>query len=177
MSHLFEEIYIKSNKDRSLEDLLEEAKQAYKYLLDGNKFYTKKGLPVRFTDRGFNEFFFSVESVMNDSLTSVAAVKLIKKNTHELDALLDTVQNLQEIVENMDFVFYQKNKKPDKKPFLRGIEYYECPVIINGKKRKVKLAFEKNLKDKSREARYYYHFLEQKEIPLYEINIVHFELL
>jgi hypothetical protein len=178
MIYLFEEIYIKTNiNEKSIEELLEDAKKAYTYLLDGERFQTKKGTPVRFNQRGFNEFFYSVENVMNDNINGKAATKLINRNKHNIDELLATVANLQEIVENMDFQFYQKNKKPEAKPFLRGIEYYECPVVINGKHRKVKLAFEKNFKDRDKNANYYYHFLEQKQQIHFEIVITNFELI
>jgi hypothetical protein len=174
MIYLFEEVQIKSSDtEEPIEDLLEKAKKAYKYLLDGNRFWNKKGIPIRFTDRGFNEFFYSVENVIHDDLNNKAATGLINRNRHCLRDLLNTVERLQDIVENMDFQFYSKNKKPDQKPFLRGMEYYECPVMINGKRRKVKLAFEKHHKDKDKEAKYYYHYLAES-IQKSEIVISHF---
>jgi hypothetical protein len=179
MIHLFEEIYIKSRENteqKPLDDLLEDAKKAYQYLLDGNRFWTNKGTPVRFSERGFNELFFSIEKVMGGSDDDIAATKLIKRNKHCLDDLLNTVSHLQDIVENMEFKFYQKNFKPEKKPDLRGYEYYECPVVIDGKKKKIRLAFEKRFKDKDKTAHYYYHYLAEAQRP-FEIVIVDFELI
>lgn len=162
MIRLFEEILDITTKDKSIEQQLDTAQKAYQYLLMDEKFRTKSGIPIRFTQRGFNEFFFSVESVLNNDIGK-AASKIINRNAHEIDLLLSTVQHLGDIVANMNFDFYQRNQKPERKPDVRGYEYYTCPIVINGKRRKVKLAFEKLFQDKDKEGKYYYHFLESKK--------------
>jgi hypothetical protein len=177
---LFEEIYIRSktrDNDVSLDDLLDEAKQAYKYLLDGHKFRTRNGYPVRFTQRGFNEFFYSVESVMNDDVGK-AATKQINANKHCMDDLLNTVQYLGDIIETADFEYYSKNHKLDHKKEIKGYEHWNCPVIIDGKKKTVHIVLEKRFQDKDRAGTYYYHHLKLNESQLqFEVIIHQFEVI
>lgn len=172
MIKLFEEIIDITSENVSLDN----AKKAYEYLLMDKEFTSKNGIPIRFTNRGFNEFFYSVEQVMNEENPRGAATKLINRNKHEIEKLLATVQYLGDVVANMDFNFYQKNQKLEKKRDVRGYEYFSCPVNIDGKQRTVKLAFEKLFGDKNKEGKYYYHFIESKE-NIYQLILKSFEII
>ena len=170
MIRLFEEIIALKSPEKDDDEMVIEAKQAYEYLLMDEKFKTRNGYPIRFTQRGFKEFFYSVDQVMKyDKKARGAASNQVGRNAHEIGKLLATVSRLGDAVAQMTPEYYSKNKKPDKKPMVDGYQHCSCPILIDGKHRKLHLTFEILKTDKSRGGSYYYHFLESKQTSVHSL--------
>jgi hypothetical protein len=157
LTRLFEKIYV-STHDKSEEELLNDAEQAYKYVLEDNSFRRKDGVKVEFTDKGKNELFWSISQVMNNNIGK-GATKLLSQDKDILDEVLAVVSKLGEVTEEAEYKFRELNKKPDKKPNVKGYEHFECPVIIDDKERLVNITYEVS---KSGKRQFYFDFIPTK---------------
>jgi hypothetical protein len=148
--------------------LLHDVELFYQYLLEDKQFRTKAGMPVRFTERGFKEFFWAVDQILNDGPhIGKGATSKIKRNKHEIEKLLSTVKVMDELIKDPEFQFEwgEHNKKKYQKPNIIGYEHFTCPVKIDDSNRRVHFVFEIAKKDRhTRE--YYFHFLENKQACL-----------
>jgi hypothetical protein len=157
MNKLFEKIYA-STHNKSEEELLDDAEKAYKYVLEDNSFKRKDGVEVDFTDKGKNELFWSINQVMNNNIGRGATIPL-SQDKDILDEVLAVVSKLGEVTEEAEYKFRELNRKPDKKPNVKGYEHFECPVIIDGKERTVNITYEV---DKSGKRQFYFDFIPTK---------------
>jgi len=171
MLRSFEDIYGAGK----IADLVEEARKAYKDLLMYKDFTATNGTPIKFTRRGFQEFFWSINQVLTKKRPWGGAAPHLKKNRHIIDKLLRTVAHLGAVVSKMKFDQFVDNSKPDEKPDVRGYEHYECPIVIDNMRLKLRIVFEKKLKDPTKTAYYYYHHLKEAKFTP-EIYIVKFEI-
>jgi hypothetical protein len=157
-SKLFESILIKMT-DKPIEQQLEDAKGAYRYLLEDHTFVTPTGMKVRFTERGFNELFYAVENVINDT-RGKGATSLIRRNANDIPELLAVVQHLGQVIDESRFHHGEPNKKPWQKPDIKSYEYMNTEVEFdNGKKRRVSVCVERRFDSKTRS--YYFHSLRE----------------
>jgi hypothetical protein len=151
---LFETIYAKTH-DKTPEELFPEAEQAYKYVLEDQAFENEHGQPIEFTNRGKRELFWSIDQVMQGNIGK-GATRPLSQNEDILDEVLAIVEKLGDVTEEARYKFKQENKKPEQKPLVKGYEFYDCPVVVDGERRNVRIAVEVE-KDGTRQ--FYYCFI------------------
>jgi hypothetical protein len=192
-SHLFEDVLGRYSHDVKVgpqrttkldrvlgteEEELEEAMSNFERGLEGNDFDGPNGMKIRFTHRGFKEFFDAVSRVMGGGVRDrwsgrlPGASNLISRfDSDKMEYLLASVEKLPSLLRNMSLKQSDRNEKRDKKPDVMGYDHYEAPIVINGKKLIANITVE----DREDSDDYYYHFLHES-IRRPTTSVVGFEL-
>jgi hypothetical protein len=154
---LFERVYA-STQDKPTDELMQDAERAYKYVLSGREVpRASDHRPIKFSDRGWRELSYSVDSVRAGDIGK-AATKHIKPEL--VDETLAVVPKLDDVVRDSTRTYYTRNKKPQAKPWVKGYEHSEAPVVIDGEEYDCDVALEV---DRAGRAQYYYHALNDDE--------------
>jgi len=170
MSALFEKVLAKALDKRSYRDgevirhtpiwdVVDRAQDIFERELLGKTFRTKDGKNVAFTKRGMKELFYSITGAMSGG--SGAAINVFKQRDDDEDYMYDVlsiVPVLDDVIADMDFSYYEPNKKRDKKPDVRKYDTYECDVVVDGEEREAKVRVEVPFNGPDR---FYFHYLDE----------------
>jgi hypothetical protein len=147
--------------ERSIHEVVELAKDFFEKNLKGKIFKTKSGKGIAFTQKGFREFFYSATSAIYGGQGAATGIykERFRTEQDEFD-VFSVVTALEDIIKNMDFHYYEPNKKADSKPDVRKYDTYRCDVVIDGDRRECRVRVEVPFDGPDR---YYFHYLEQRQ--------------
>jgi hypothetical protein len=178
-SRLFEEI-LKITRPLGTEDEeYHSALSTFSYF-EGEVFPGPDGKAVEVTHRGYREFFDAASRVLagfesKDDLRGAADV-MKRSDGSKMSELFATVEKLPDILKNLkDHVGHSFNVKTNK-PGTESMEYYECPILIHGKRYRVNVALKKK-RDHRLPMEYYFHTLRESIKSWWTIESVRIEPL
>ena len=134
------------------------ARKYFESHLMGKTFRAKDGRNIALTERGFREFFFSVEEALRGGEKAAAKIFAARDYKEEDYAdVLAVVTSLDKIIQDMEFETTRRNLKPDRKPDIKKYDTYDCEVDLDGDVQSCKIRVEVPFKGDNK---YYFHYLD-----------------